>query len=238
MKHRTLRGRIRYTSAQPERLGHERGREYFWITDQCDGVRVLHAHCEIDDAPDVVRDVVLAVDREGRPIDCSVRLTVGGRYEGTGLMRFADRHAECETFNRAAGRLSQRIDTGERVRGLGAHPIVGDALLLRLYDLKRGPGREFFPNLMLTSPDHRGATGPMLFALGFGIEYVGAERVSVAAGSFDALHFRYVDTAGQLPQEHPPYDVWCTADGNYLYLEGSVGGYMQTRYELVEIQGL
>jgi hypothetical protein len=238
MKHRTLRGRIRYTSAKPERLGQERGREFFSLTEQSDGVRVLHAHCEIDDAPDVIRDVVLATDRDGRPIDCSVRLTVGGRYEGTGLMRFCDRHAECETFNRAAGRITQRIDTPERVRGLGAHPIVGDALLLRLYDLKKGPGRDFFPNLMLTSPDHRGATGPMLFALGFGIEYVGPERVSVAAGSFDALHFRYVDTAGQLPEEHPPYDVWCTADGNYLYLEGGVGGYMQTRYELAEIQGL
>ena len=91
---------------------------------------------------------------------------------------------------------------------------------------------------MLTSPDHRGATGPMLFALGFGLEFVGRESVTVAAGTFDAFHFRYVDTAGQLPEEHPPYDVWCSADGNYLYLQGGVGGYMQTRYELVELRGL
>ena len=51
MKHKSIRGTIRYTSNKPERLGQERGREYFIFTDQADGVRVMHAHCEIDDAP-------------------------------------------------------------------------------------------------------------------------------------------------------------------------------------------
>ncbi len=238
MKHRTLRGSIRYTSNQPDRLGQERGREFFIMTDQADGVRVVHAHCEIDDTPNVIRDVVLSLDSQGQPIDCSVRITVGDQHEGTGFMRFTPQLAECETFSRKAGRITQRIELAAPVRALGAHPICGDALILRLYDLTKGPGRAFYPHLMLTSPDHRGATGPMLFALGFGLEFVGPERVTVGAGSFDALHFRYVDTAGQLPQEHPPYDVWCTADGNYIYLKGGVGGYMQTRYELMDLVGL
>ena len=235
---RTLRGTLRYTSNQPERRGAERGREYFLITDQADGVRVVHAHCEIDDAPSVVRDVMLALGPQGQPLDASVRLTVGERFEGTGFFRFTERVAEGETFNRSSGRCSQRIELQQPLRALGAHPICGDALVLRLYDLSQGPGRQFFPHLMLTSPDHRGATGPALYSLGFGLEYVGREPVTVAAGQFDALHFRFTDTAGQLPQEHPPYDVWCTADGNYLYLKGGVGGYMQTLYELVEIKGL
>ncbi|MEO5831113.1 MAG: hypothetical protein ABIQ36_11165 [Rhodanobacter sp.] len=235
MKHKTFRGTIRYTSAKPERLGQERGREYFMLTDQADGVRVVHAHCEIDDEPNVIRDVVMSLDHEWYPIDCSVRLSVGDRYEGTGLMHFTDTRAECETINRSAGRVSQRIDLTGRVRWLGAHPICGDALCLRIYDLSKGPGKQFYPDLMLTSPDHRGATGPMLFTLGFGLEFVGRESVTVVAGTFDALHFRYVDTAGQLPEEHPPYDVWCTDDGNYIFLKGGVGGYMQTRYELTEL---
>jgi hypothetical protein len=240
MPHPTLRGTIRYTSAKPERAGAERGREHFLWSDQPDGTRVVHAHCQIDDAPDVLRDVTLAVDATGRPLDGYVRISVGGRFEGSGFFLFGERAAECESFNRGAGRLPQRvrqrIELNERVRGLGAHPICGDALMLRVYDLAQGPGRAYYPNMMLTSPDHRGATGPALFALGFGLEYVGPERVTVEAGSFDALHFRYVDTAGQLPEEHPPYDVWCTADGQYLFLKGGVGGYMQTRYELVEVQ--
>ena len=235
MKHRTTRGAIRYTSNKPERLGQERGREYFSITRQADGARVLHAHCEIDDAPNVIRDVVLALDDGWKPIDCSVRLTVGDRYEGTGFMRFAADHAECETINRRDGRITQRIETPGRVGWLGSHPIIGDALGLVLYPLAEGPGKKFFPNLMLTSPDHRGATGPMLFQLGWGLEFVGRETVTVGAGTFPALHFRYVDTAGQLPEEHPLYDVWCTDDGEYIFLKGAVGGYMQTYYELVEL---
>ena len=38
------------------------------------------------------------------------------------------------------------------------------------------------------------------------ISDVGEEEVTVGAGTFDALHFRFVGTPG-LPQEHPPYDV-------------------------------
>ena len=56
----------------------------------------------------------------------------------------------------------------------------------------------------------------------------------IKAGTFDALHFQFVGTPG-LPEEHPPYDIWCTNDGEYLFLKGAVGGYMQTYYELVEL---
>lgn len=124
MKHKTISGAIRYTSTKPERLGQERGREYFYITDQADGVRVIHAHCEIDDEPNVIRDVVLALDPEWNPIDCSVRLTVGDKYEGTGLMHFTSEYAECQTVNRRNGRISQRIEVPDRVRWLGRIPFA------------------------------------------------------------------------------------------------------------------
>ena len=38
-----------------------------------------------------------------------------------------------------------------------------------------------------------------------------------------------------LPQEHPPYDVWCTNDDDYILLKAGAAGYMQTHYELVEL---
>ena len=107
----------------------------------------------------------------------------------------------------------------------------------RCYDLSAGPGKQYFSNMILSSPDHRGATGPMFFRLGFGIEYVGEDTVTVGAGTFDALHFRYVETAGQLPQEHPAYNLWVTPD-NYLFLKGQVDGYMMTYYELDELETL
>lgn len=237
MPYRTIRGSILYTSKKPERLDQERGREYFTITQQPDGTDVLHAHCEIDDAPMVVRDVVQAMDHDSSaPRDCHVRLTVGDEFEGSGWFRFTDKQVECETFNRKDGRIAQRIELKSAVQWMQCHPIVGDALLMKAYDLGDGPGKRFLDNVMLSSPDHRGATGPMLFRLGFGIQYVGEEEITVHAGSFKARHFQVVDTAGQLPEEHPRYDVWCTADEDYILLRAGVGGYMQTHYELTELE--
>lgn len=83
-KHNTIRGTILYTSKQPERLDAERGREYFSLTRQSDNMLVMHAHCEIDDEPNVVRDVVLAMDEHSAPYDCHVRISVGDRFEGSG----------------------------------------------------------------------------------------------------------------------------------------------------------
>ena len=40
---------------------------------------------------------------------------------------------ECESHNQRDGRISQRVEISEPVKWLQAHPIVGDAQLLRLY---------------------------------------------------------------------------------------------------------
>ena len=236
MPHTVIRGAIEYTSHKPERFGQERGREFFTLTQQPDGIDLLLAHCEIDDAPKVTRDVCLALRHvDSSPVDCSVRLSVGGHFEGSGWMRFTDNSAECESLNARDGRITQRLDTAGRVRWLQSHPIIGDALLMRLYPLENGPGIHHLSNILLTSPDHRGATGPLLYSTEFDLVYVGDEVGEVGAGKFNARHFQVTGTAGNLPEEHPPYDVWCTADDNYILLKASVGGYMQTHYELVSL---
>ena len=161
MSHKLIRGVIEYTSRKPERLGEVRGREMFTLSCQPDGTDVLLAHCEIDDAPKVTRDVCLALrHKDSSPIDCSVRISVGGQFEGSGWMRFANGYAECETFNARDGRISQKLDTDGKVGWLQSHPIIGDALLMRLYPLEQGPGVHSLKNVFLTSPDHRGATVP------------------------------------------------------------------------------
>ncbi|WND03506.1 hypothetical protein QGN29_03855 [Temperatibacter marinus] len=235
MPHKTIRGTIQYTSKKPDRMDQERGREYFTITRQADGVEVMHAHCEIDDSPNVIRDIVMAFKEDASPLDCSVRLSVGDRFEGSGWMRFTDTTAELESINHRDGRISQKIELERPVRWLQSHPICGDSILMRRYDLTKGAGKQRMDDMYLTSPDHRGATGPLLFKAGFSIVYLGEEDVTVKAGTFKARHFQVTDTAGELPEEHPPYDVWCTADDDYLFLKAGVGGYMQTHYELVEV---
>jgi hypothetical protein len=229
---RSISGTIAYTSSQPERLGADRGREHFRIDVHRDGTRTIAAHGEIDDAPAVVRDVNLRLSAERRPLDGFVRIAVGGRFRGSGWFRFTDGLAECEAFTAEEGRISQRMLLDAPLPAFGNHAMINDGFLMSLYDLKKGPGVQVIPDMLLSSPDHRGATGPMLFRVDVAIQYVGPERVEVEAGAFEALHFRIVDVPG-LPLEHPDYDLWCTSDGDYVLLRASVGGYMQTRYELV-----
>lgn len=236
MKHKTITGYIRYTSKNPERLNQERGREFFTITQQRDSNIVIHAHCEIDDEPNVLRDVVLATEANGTPLDCSVRLTVGDSFEGSGWFRFTYGTSECEMINQRDGRISQRIENEEKVRWLEPHPLIGDAHLMKLFNLDNGLGKQVFKNVMLTSPDHRGATGPMLFKMAkMSIEYFGEEKITVGAGTYNARHFAVGDTAESLLEEHPPYHIWVTADEDYLFLKAGAGGYMQTHYELESV---
>jgi len=144
----------------------------------------------------VVRDVVQAMNAHtAAPLDCHVRLTVGHQFEGSGWFRFGENDVECESWNREEGRIAQWLSLGEPVQWMQCHPIVGDALLMKAYDLNQGPGKRFLDNVMLSSPDHRGATGPKSFPMGFGIQYVGEEPVTVKAGEFDARYFQVVDTA-------------------------------------------
>lgn len=234
--YRTIRGKILYTSKKPERMNEERGREYFTLTQQPDGVDVLLAHCEIDDAPPVIRDVSVALDHKtSAPLDCSVRLTVGDKFEGSGWFRFSNRAAECEMINHRDGRVSQKIDIDKPITWMQTHPIFADGLLMKLYDLSEGEGSQPVSDIMLSSPDHRGATGPMLFPMRHSLDYVGEEEITVGAGTFRARHFQVTGTAEALPEEHPPYSVWVTADDDYILLKAAVGGYMQTHYELMEL---
>ncbi|MET0239989.1 MAG: hypothetical protein ABW184_08835 [Sphingobium sp.] len=135
MQHRTISGKILYTSRKPGREGQERGREQFTWTIHGDGSRTIRALCEIDEPdPTVLRDVTCSFGADDRPTDCFVRLTIGDRFMGAGI--------------------------------------------------------------------------------------------------FAASHFRFTDPDAQA---HPDYDIWVTADDDALFLNGGVGGYMQTWYELTEL---
>ncbi len=237
--HKSVRGKILYTSKKPERMNEERGREYFTLHEQTDGISVLHAHTEIDDAPDVLRDVTASFETATMaPIDGFSRLSVGGEFEGCGWFQFDDGHARFNGFNVKAGPNTKEIPISERTPWFGHHAIINDGFLGRLFPLDAKPGKISLKNVMMSSPDHRGATGPELFPLNFGIVYVGNETVTVGAGTFDARKFEIVDTAEGLPEEHPPYQMWCTKDARGLFLQGGVEGYMMTWYELVELEDL
>lgn len=242
--HLRIRGKLHYTSVADGRKGQERGREYFTITVHGDGRRTLRAYVEIDDAPNVMRDVTLSLNSNWSPSDCFVRLSVGDEFMGSSWFRFDDHEAVCEGYTLREGRISQRFPLRRRLSGFGTHPIQADAMLMSVVNLADGPSLRTYPDILMCSLDHRGATGPMLMAhpIGLVLQYLGPESVTVAAGTFDALHFRLAESSDNdpgtrnEPGKHPPYDIWCTADGNYVMLLAEVRGYMRTRYELTEYE--
>jgi hypothetical protein len=235
VKHRSITGTILYTSKKPERLDQPRGIEHFRFTHHTDGKRTLRAHCEIEEPhPSVLRDIVYSLDEHGRPMDCHVRLTVDDRFMGSGWFRFTDDGVECESYGPAIGRLSQFMPLSEPIDGMGTHPVVADGYLLALFDWAEGEKKKL--RVLLPSPDHRGATPPMISEVNIDAVFLGRETVTVKAGTFAARHFQFIDdgTSGMAGQ-HPPYDVWITDDEDGIMVQGGVGGYMQTWYELIAL---
>lgn len=236
MKHRSITGTILYTSKKPERLDQPRGIEHFRFTHHTDGKVTLRAHCEIEEPhPTVLRDIVYSLDEHKRPMDCHVRLTVDDRFMGSGWFRFTEHAVECESYGPAIGRLSQRVPLNGPIDGMGTHPVLADGYLLALSDWTDGEKRKL--RVMLPSPDHRGATPPMISEANIDVIFLGRETLTVKAGTFAAKHFQFVDdgTAG-MSSQHPPYDVWITDDADGIMLQGGVGGYMQTWYELIALE--
>ncbi len=243
--HETINGRVLYTSTKPERAGKERGREYFTITKHQDGRRTMRAHCQIDDAPNVMRDVTLTVDSDWITREAYVRLSVGDETMGTTWYRFEDTFAECEGFLADGGRFSDRVEYEKPGDLFGTHPIQGDAWHLHSLDRSKGPHIKTFDRFLMSSLDHRGATGPELVwhDAGMIVEYVGEDRITVAAGTFDAWHYCYGERGSDRPGsndggEHPPYEIWVTADSDFILLKAQVTGYMQTYYELTDLERL
>ncbi len=232
--HKVYKGTITYLSHKPDRLNQERGREFYTLVVHGDGSRTITVHTEIDDRPSVHRDAIYSLDKDWLPLDCMMRLTVGDKFMGTGWMKFYDTYAECETFTATGGRIGQKMQIDGRLKTFQNHAIACDSWHFKHYDIARG-GVQRIPQILLSSPDHRGATGPMFYEIGMNLLYVGRETVTVGAGTFDAYHLQFPSTK-ELPEEHPPYDIYVTADGEFTFLKGSVGGYMKTYYELTAFE--
>ena len=176
MLHRTVRGTIRYTSKKPEMLDLARGVEHFTFTHHTDGKTTMRAHCCIEEPePTVMRDIVYSLDERGKPMDCHVRLTVGDQFMGSGWFRFGPDFVECESYGPSIGRLSQRVELNGPIDGMGTHPVVADGYLLSGLGLESTPGEVRVIRVKVPSPDHRGATPPMIAEVNIGAVFIKRE---------------------------------------------------------------
>jgi hypothetical protein len=226
------RGRIAYRSRGTGGLW---GEETIRITRGADGLRVMQAHCEMTfDGENTVRDSVLSVHPDFHPHDAFVRIMRQGKVTGTGWFRFTDTEATCESWTEAEGRISQSMPITRPIRGFGIHAVQGDGWLGATFPYDKGPGHvQFFGRNLLHSLHHFGATGPFIVTSESGLRYVGPETVTVPAGTFDCHRIAFVG----LTNNHPDYDMWLSRDGDFLYVKGEVGGYMDSVFELAELEG-
>jgi hypothetical protein len=225
-----IRGRVTYRRRGG---GEQWGFEDWSITRGADELRVFAAHCEMTfDGQSTIRDNVLSVDAAFQPIDAFVRIMRDGGLTGSGWFRFSDTEAECESWSADAGRISQCFPIQKPIRGFGVHAVQGDGWLAATFPYENGPGHtQFFGRNLLHSLHHFGATGPYIHTSGSGLRYVGPETIEVPAGRFDCHRVAFVG----LTNDHPPYDMWITRDGEFLYVRGEVQGYMDSVFELEEL---
>jgi hypothetical protein len=224
MQHKTVRGKILYL-----RDGEETGREWFTVTKHADGARTFRAMCEMDDH-ELLRDVTYSVGPQWEPLDCFVRLSIHDQLVGSTWFRFDDNGGECEGFTRAEGRISQRFDFGHRPPSFGAHPIICDIWHLSQFD-KSGPKEQTSKNIMMSSTQPDGGSGPTLERQDLTIEYRGQKELKVPAGTFNADHFAF-----KLEPPHPAHEeLWCMGE-DLIPLKIAYPIYNAT-YELAEFDG-
>lgn len=227
--HRSYRGRIVY---RHDRDG-ETGREWFDVTVQADGERTVRARCEMDDEA-LLRDVTYTVDAAWRPLDAYVRLAQHGAFKGSAWFRFDDRGVECEAWTAADGRVRQRVELPRRSTLFAPHPLVTDGWQASAFDYARGPGIQRLEHCTNSSPRPDGASGPLVGTVFKDLEYVGDERVTVAARTFDARHLRILPRAPGM-NDWPPLEFWVA--GEDFVLLRMRWDLLASTYELVELDG-
>jgi hypothetical protein len=100
-----------------------------------------------------------------------------------------------------------------------------------MYDHSNSQKIQNFSGILHSSPEPDGSTGPMIGQWEFGIEFMGEESVTVPAGTFATLKYRYhLDNYGW-----PPEDVWVMPGSRQLVkIRWDV---LKTTYVLAELNG-
>ena len=229
----TLSGRISYLSDAPIDRGRVHGSERFILTRGADGRMIQRAHCRIDDSPFVERDSVLAVDADLRPTDSTVRIETGGSFTGTGWYHFSSEQAECRAFTAREGIIDYQIPIPAGPFPFCSHAVIGDAWMLAAV-APRQDGERRTVQLLTSTLNKQGATGPGLATKDYGVEYVGKSTVETPAGSFSVIHLRSGEVLGTGPQALAEaefqYEIWVTDDQYKLGVLSMYRG--RKKYEL------
>jgi hypothetical protein len=225
--HRSYRGKMLYLT---DGVG-ETGREWFHVTIQPDGTRTMRATCEMDN-DQLLRDVVISVDNNWYPVDAFVRLSIDAKPVGSSWFHFTEKTAECQGVTAEDGRVTQHFETQGRIGWFGAHQLHGDSWACATLERDQDRTPET-PDLNFSSSHlPNGGSGPTLVPTSADFirkEYVGEERIEVAAGNFKTKHFQF------FVADAPPINVW-TLGSDFIPVRLR-WDLLNQSYDLVELQG-
>jgi hypothetical protein len=163
--------------------GRDRGWERFRLTVHPDGSRTLLMWHDLR-ARSAQFNVMLRVDGSFRPLDAFVSYWNDGRYKGSAAMMVLGPTLELASRG-AWGTLRETVQVPERF-SIGTHPIAGDGWHIIL----EGPGapRALVYGLEAGADPAKPIRGELRE---MPVERVGTERISVPAGEFDTVHYRF-----------------------------------------------
>jgi hypothetical protein len=205
MDHRTIRGRLDYVT-DGEGIT---GKEWFTICIHADGARTLQSMTVMDDDK-LLRHITLALGADWRPLDCTIRITLKDRFQGSGWFRFAEDQVECESFTVDGGRISQRWPVKGRIPVFVSHSVAADCWVNALIDMNRKDEPQLIYPRLASSALGNGGSGPMLGntttvtpePARLVLDYLGQETVRTPAGEF--LCDRVSLNTGKIPR----FETW------------------------------
>jgi hypothetical protein len=221
---RDFGGKIRYASDDEGEIG----REVFSVTVHADGSRTLRCQCWMDQVP-LVRDVTYTVNERFEALDAFVRVFAMDAFVGSGWFRFTESCAEGEAITAQEGRVSQRIETPGRVKLFGSHPLCIDIWKCAHTKPEKSGEKQPLTNCFSSSLVPAGASGPLLNAKTYDIEFEGSEEKTVGAGTFGCLRYNWDTYTGRTLVMHTGGEDWLPVSIRVP----EVGRY----YELTELHG-
>lgn len=196
---RSARGTYEYRAISDGRLT---GSETFELTVAPDGVRTMRASTDIF-SRGVQANVVLRAAPSFRPLDAYVGISTNGALKGSGFFIAGPSKLDAVVVG-ADGRQTHSQITVPVQFSFGTHPLSLDGW--SGWYLDPVPGKITHGTIYLINGDARNDR-PMLGQLTpVDIEYVGAETITVPAGTFAAQHFRVAGSA----------ELWVTGQDRLL----------------------
>jgi hypothetical protein len=188
--------------------GQEIGWEEFDIESMPDGGDLLRSRCRLV-APQVARDVIYAVDADRRPIDCTIRTSVGDAASSSAWFAFSERGVACELTCPRLGRVSQTHGRSGRPRSFGTHALVNDGWHAALYDHAAG-GVQSFADCPVSAVSETGETSLLAEYVRVQLEFAGNEHIEAPVGMFTAGHYRLGFA------RYAPIDIWVRSSDGLL----------------------